>query len=124
MKLENIYREIDIGYGRNPVDPEDTINPYFTTGVDSIIINLKEWNSFPLYISLSPHFLATFNGDIDPIELKYHILLEKRGDKVIESIYIYFRSQKMAREYLSLIAEEMGIENESAYSKLGDQFKI
>jgi hypothetical protein len=95
--------------------------------LDSIIINLKEWDYNHLFIVNVRGFIHYPISNTSGVgtTMEYHILLErKESEKIKESVRIYFASKQMAREYLKIFLNEIGENHESVYDKLGNQYKI
>jgi len=127
MILERIEGEIHLSYNSVPTDYSNDKIPYINKDIESILINLKEWDN-DLIISINPessHY--PINGNIsNPILMEYHLTLIKNNndDNIRESILITFRSKNIAKEYLKILGAERELNTESIYSKIGPQFKI
>jgi len=128
MFLESVTNEVNIVYEKYFIDENGNMgNIIMNFELDSIIINLKEWDYNHLFIANVPGFIHyPINSTSSAgVPMEYHIFLEKKeSEKTIESVRIYFASKKIAREYLKIFLNEIGENHESVYDKLGSQFKI
>jgi hypothetical protein len=128
MIIEEINNELYISYSSTPLDPSDANIPFITNEINSIIVDINEWNFGLLAIQYYPDFLYyPINPGpnmSDPIILEYHIVLKKEDTKKLESIILKFRSKIIAREYLKIMGKELNKNITNIYSELGDQFKI